>query len=154
MYQRLYSQIWVNISELVNWIVNTFSCHIIIIIILLNSLSYILIYLITYNSLCHSCFGLLTTTTYYHHMPTHTAQLRILLRHDRTIPQTINTNRRNHGLPTNLTFSKIIYFITMLLPYISINFFFFFFFFFVVLLLSSFCPLHAHTSCLHFHSSY
>ena len=92
VYRRLCSQIWVNISELVNWIVNTFSCHIIIIIILLNSLSYILTYLITYNSLCHSCFGLLTTTTYYHHMPTHTAQLRILLRHDRTIPQTINTN--------------------------------------------------------------
>ena len=34
---------------------------------------------------------------HYHHMPTHTAQLRILLRHDRTIPHTINTNRWNHA---------------------------------------------------------
>ena len=31
-----------------------------------------------------------------------------------------------YGLPTNLTFSKIIYFITMLLPCISINFLLFF----------------------------
>ena len=50
-----------------------------------------LAYLVTLNSLSHSCFGLVTVTT------THTPQLRTQLRHNRTIPYTINTSRRNNA---------------------------------------------------------